>query len=67
MLLELVLWRVYVEPSFNNGEWFSCRFGSSYWWLDWTCFTLGKHLISARLVNPAGNVVLQTQNRECKV
>lgn len=57
----------YVELSFNNGEWVPCRFSSGYWWFDWTYFTPGEHLISARLVNPAGNVILQTQNRKCKV
>ncbi|MDR1243783.1 MAG: hypothetical protein LBJ79_01135 [Endomicrobium sp.] len=57
----------YVELSFNNGEWVPCRFSSGYWWFDWTCFAPGEHLISARLVNSAGNVILQTQNRKCKV
>jgi hypothetical protein len=68
MQLELALLAMsYVELSFNNGEWLPCRFSSGYWWFDWAYFAPGEHLISARLVNPAGNVVLQTQNRKCKV
>ncbi|MDR1522887.1 MAG: hypothetical protein LBS29_02920 [Endomicrobium sp.] len=57
----------YVELSFNNGEWLPCRFASGYWWFDWSYFTPGDHFISARLVNPSGDVILQTENRKCRV
>jgi hypothetical protein len=57
----------YVELSFNDGEWVPCRFNSGYWWFDWSYLTPGEYLISARLVNPSGDVILKTQNRKCRV
>jgi hypothetical protein len=57
----------YVELSFNDGEWVPCRFNSGYWWFDWTDFVPGEYFISARLIDSKGDVILQTQNRKCKI
>ncbi|MDR1418052.1 MAG: hypothetical protein LBI80_02705 [Endomicrobium sp.] len=57
----------YVELSFNDGEWVPCRFNSGYWWFDWTDFVPGEYFISARLIDHKGDVILQSQNRKCKV
>jgi hypothetical protein len=57
----------YVEISFNDSEWLPCRFGSGYWWFDWTHFAPGPHSLSARLVNHHGNIIAESSKRKCKV
>jgi hypothetical protein len=57
----------YAEISFNGDEWRSCRFGSGYWWFDWTDFDQGYHSLSARLVNHHGNIIAESGKRKCKV
>jgi hypothetical protein len=57
----------YAEISFNDKEWLPCRFGSGYWWFDWTDFTLGYHALSARLIDHRGNIVAESNKRKCKV
>jgi hypothetical protein len=57
----------YAEISFNDGEWLPCRFGSGYWWFDWTDFDQGHHSLSARLVNYHGDIIAESDKRKCKV
>ncbi|MDR3112721.1 MAG: hypothetical protein LBU55_06140 [Elusimicrobiota bacterium] len=56
----------YAEVALDGGEWFRCRFNDGYWWFDWVNFSYGYHVLSARLVNPEGKIISQTNNRKCK-
>ncbi|MCL1972249.1 MAG: hypothetical protein FWG57_04590 [Endomicrobia bacterium] len=57
----------YVEISFDNGEWQPCRFGGGYWWFDWSYFNKGDHSIAVRLLDPSGNVIVETPSRKCEI
>jgi hypothetical protein len=57
----------YVEISFNKGEWNPCRYADGYWWFDWVYFTPGNYVLSARMIDPRGNKIIETPERKCKV
>ncbi|MDR2426662.1 MAG: hypothetical protein LBD46_05735 [Endomicrobium sp.] len=57
----------YVEISFNNGEWQPCRYDAGYWWFDWTYFAKDDYFIVVRLMDPGGNLIMETAPRKCRI
>lgn len=43
-----------VEVSFDAGPWQPCRFADGHWWHDWSGYSSGSHVVSARVEREEG-------------